>query len=107
MIAVTMTAMRRLTILHSEVGERVRDLIALVDRVLEVLEDRLLADEDPRVDAGVGAAGLEELRHRLAIHHVGFLLDLPQLARSLEDQGVLVPAEIRHSVADLARAAPD
>src|SRR6185295_16434141 len=105
MMAKTMTQMSRLTMLHSEVGERVRDRIALVDRVLEVLEDRLLADEHARIGGAVAirTAGTvaEERRNGLAVDGVAFLLELPQGAHIFDELAVLVLAQLRDRLVQL------
>ena len=49
-MAVTMTTMRRLTMLDREVGERIGHVLATVDRLLQVFEDLLLAKQYLRVD---------------------------------------------------------
>src|SRR4051794_37194898 len=96
MIAATMTQTSRLTILDGQVGEDVGDRVALVDGVLEILEDRLLANELLRVDGAV----LEERRDRLAVDGVGVLLDFAELARAADDVGVLVATKLRHDDVD-------
>src|SRR4029079_17989005 len=109
MIAVTMTQTRRLTMLHGQVGQDVGDRITLIDRVLEILENRLFPDEDARI-GGTFAEGAprglrpEERRHGLAVDRVGLLLHLAQLARDGDDLGVLMLAKLRRRLVDLRRA---
>src|SRR3954462_2041176 len=100
MIAATMTQTSRLTILDGQVGEDVGDRVALVDGVLEILEDGLLANQLLRVDRAV----LEERRDRLAVDGVGVLLDLAELARAADDVRVLVTPQFRHDLVDAVRA---
>src|SRR4051812_1625459 len=107
-----MTQMSRLTMLHCKVSEGIRDRVALVDRVLEILENRLLSDENASVAGALaerptGSLGAEKLRNGLAVDRVRFLLHLAELARALDNLLVLILAELRHCCVDRRRTADD
>src|SRR6185436_2162567 len=93
-MAETMTTMRRLTILDREVCKSVRHVLAAVDRLLQVVENLLLAKEHAPVDLVVG----EQAAHRLAIDDVGLLLELAQRATRVDELRVRVLAKVRQRV---------
>src|SRR5690606_5826867 len=86
-----MTAMSRLTMFYREVGERAGDVLAAIDRALEIVEQRLLADELARLDAGV----VEEARGLLPEDHVAVLFEAPHLPRHVDELLVAVLAQGR------------
>src|SRR5689334_15950410 len=93
-MAETMTTMRRLTILDREVCESVRHVLTAVDRLLQVVEDLLLAKEPAPVDLVVG----EQAAHGLTIDDVGLLFELAQRATRLDEIRVRVLAKVRQRV---------
>src|ERR1044071_679163 len=89
-MAETMTAMRRLTILDREVCKSVRHVLTAVDRLLQVVENLLLAKQRAPVDSVVG----EQPAHRLAIDDVGLLFELAQHATRVDELRVRVLAKV-------------
>src|SRR5689334_18609843 len=99
-MAATTTATRRLTMFYGDVRQRLGDVVALVDGVLEVLEDLLLAEEHLRVDAGV----VEKHAHGAPEDGVAFLLELADAAAVLDELLVGVRPEVREHRRELLRA---
>src|ERR1043165_5620745 len=88
------TLFRSLTILDREVCKSVRHVLTAVDRLLQVVEDLLLAKQRAPFDLLVG----EQTAHRLAIDDVGLLFELAQRATRVDELRVRVLSKVRQRV---------
>src|SRR4030095_9271225 len=95
-MAITTTAISRLTMFDGEIGKQVRHVVAVVDGVFEVVERLALAEQAP----DVRVLFAEQRADRRAVDRVGILLDLTHPAGALEQRRVAVHAQVRHRVAD-------
>src|SRR5882757_3098385 len=94
-MAVTMTTMRRLTMLDRKVGESVGHVLGVIDRGLEIVEHLFLAQQDARRDLRLVA---EQAPDGFAIDRVTLLLEFAQHATGVDQRRVRVGAQVGESV---------
>ena len=70
--------------LYGEIRKNVRDRITLIDGVFEIVEDRLLANDDAGGSGTIAKRTTRAIAKKhgdcLAVYRVGFLLDFAKLA---------------------------
>src|SRR4051812_43884879 len=85
-----MTTTSRLSMLDRDVDQRLGDLLAAVERLLEVLEDLLLAQDGLGVDRGI----VEQLAEGVAEELVALPLELVHLLAEVDHLVVAVAAQL-------------